>query len=673
MNSISTFIRGPALSKSRKVGRRRSRPALESLEGRQVLSAFAPYVGAWSGPDLVSLSNASGVKQFTLAFIQADSNNLPSWGPDPSQELGSSFDQALQASVSNLRAAGGDVMVSFGGYAADHNGDELAQRISDVNALERAYQSVVDTYGLSQIDLDIEDNAVQDPASIDRRSQAIAQLQAAEAAQGRNLRVWLTLPGPPTGLDSNGAYVVNSAINAGITNLGVNLMTMDYGSPASPDQMASYAEQAAMSVSQQFSISPSNIGVTPLIGVQDPPDSTDETFDLTSASTVASWAQNWGLGRISMWSIDRDHPYGDPSQDTGSGISQQDYQFSQTFLSGGGGTNPVTGSLVLNPGQSITSPNGQFALTFQTDGNLVEYSPAGQPLWASGTTNEGAVEAVFQTDGNLVVYGTPNPDGSERPLWASGTGGNPGATLHVQDDGNIVIYQGSTPLWETNTLTGSPVLLPGQSITSPNGQFVLTFQTDGNLVEYSPAGQPLWASGTTNEGAVEAVFQTDGNLVVYGTPNPDGSERPLWASGTGGNPGATLHVQDDGNIVIYQGSTPLWETNTLTGSPVLLPGQSITSPNGQFVLTFQTDGNLVEYDAANQTLWASNTGGEGAVEAILQTDGNLVVYGTPNPDGSERPLWASGTGGNPGATLQLQDDGNVVIYQGNTPLWATNT
>ena len=63
----------------------------------------------------MSLSNASGAKQFTLAFIQADSNNQPSWGGDPSMELGSSFDQALQASVSNLRAAGGDVMVSFGG------------------------------------------------------------------------------------------------------------------------------------------------------------------------------------------------------------------------------------------------------------------------------------------------------------------------------------------------------------------------------------------------------------------------------------------------------------------------------------------------------------------------------------------------------------------------------
>ena len=382
-------------------------------------------------------------------------------------------------------------------------------------------------------------------------------------------------PSTPTGLDSNGAYVVNSAINAGITNLGVNLMTMDYGSPASPDQMASYAEQAAVSVNQQFSISPSNIGVTPMIGLND---SANETFDLSSASTVASWAQNWGLGRLSMWSIDRDHP-GDGSVDpTDSGIPQQDYQFSQTFLSGGGGTNPVTGDQVFNSGQSITSPNGQFVLTFQNDGDLVEYAAAGQALWASGTTNEGAVEADFQTDGNLVVYGTPNPDGSLVPLWASGTGGNPGATLHVQDDGNIVIYQGSSPLWATNTVTASVDLKPGQSIYSPNGQFQLTLQTDSNLVLYGPGRIPFWAANTWNEGAVEAVMQTDGNFVVYGQAHSDGSQNALWASGTN-VPGSTLQVQNAGDVVVTSPSGAiLWQSNPVAASETATASRPTCSP-----------------------------------------------------------------------------------------------
>ena len=188
-----------------------------------------------------------------------------------------------------------------------------------------------------------------------------------------------------------------------------------------------------------------------------------------------------------MWSIDRDHPYGDGSQDTDSGIPQQDYQFSQTFLSGGGGgTNPVTGDPVLNPGQSITSPNGQFVLTFQTDGNLVEYDAAGQPLWASGTPNEGAVEAVFQTDGNLVVYRAPQ----HRRLAAAPLGQRdrrqprrnpPCAGRRQRRDlpGELTTLGDQHP----HRLSRAPA---GPDRFLANGQFVLTFRPTCNLVEYSP-------------------------------------------------------------------------------------------------------------------------------------------------------------------------------------------
>ena len=39
----------------------------------------------------------------------------------------------------------------------------------------------------------------------------------------------------------------------------------------------------------------------------------------------------------------------------------------------------------LERGQSLTSRNGAYTLTLQDDGNLVVYSPAGTPLWASNT------------------------------------------------------------------------------------------------------------------------------------------------------------------------------------------------------------------------------------------------------------------------------------------------
>ena len=46
------------------------------------------------------------------------------------------------------------------------------------------------------------------------------------------------------------------------------------------------------------------------------------------------------------------------------------------------------------------------------------------------------------------------------------------------------------------TLTPNQVLTANQSISSPNGQYQLIMQGDGNLVEYGPGGQAIWDSVT---------------------------------------------------------------------------------------------------------------------------------------------------------------------------------
>lgn len=211
---------------------------------------------------------------------------------------------------------------------------------------------------------------------------------------------------------------------------------------------------------------------------------------------------------------------------------------------------------------------------------------------------------------------------------------------------------------------------PGQSLYSGNGRYHLSYQQDGNLVLYA-GNAPVWASGTLGKGVGRAVLQGDGNLVIYNSAN-----QPLWASGTSGNPGSTLAMQDDGNVVIYRSNhTPSWATNTIQNASILVrgqaitPGQSVVSANGRYQLAYQTDGNLVIYNASHQPVWSSNTLGHGVGYAAMQDDGNLVIY-----NGSNQPLWASGTSGNPGSFLAVQDDGNVVIYRSNhTPSWASGT
>ena len=214
---------------------------------------------------------------------------------------------------------------------------------------------------------------------------------------------------------------------------------------------------------------------------------------------------------------------------------------------------------------------------------------------------------------------------------------------------------------------------PGGAVTSCDGRFTLTMQTDGNLVLYS-LGVPMWASGTDGAGGYVAIMQGDGNFVVY-----DDTSSPLFATGTDGHSGATLAIQDDGNTVVYAGGSALWATNTdgIYAAPSacgaiepghgLAPGESVSSCDGRFALVMQGDGNLVLY-MGGTALWSSRTNGKGGRTADMQTDGNLVVYAAAN-----RPIWSSATNNHPGATLAIQDDGNLVLYANGTPIWASGT
>ena len=277
---------------------------------------YAPYVDStlWPLYDFVSTAKTSGVKFFTLAFITADPANKAAWGGYKEYDVGTTdFDAQMKTNISALRAIGGDVMVSFGGAA----GQELAQVITNVSDLTAAYQSVVTAYGLTHIDFDIEGAAVADKASIDRRSQAIAAVQQAAVAAGHKLDVWFTLPVLPTGLTADGLYVVTSALKYGVNIAGVNIMTMDYGDGPAPNpagHMGDYAIDAANSLFGQLktayngSLTDSQlwakIGNTPMIGMND---MTNEVFTQADAQELLTFAQQHGMGRISMWSLNRDY------------------------------------------------------------------------------------------------------------------------------------------------------------------------------------------------------------------------------------------------------------------------------------------------------------------------------------------------------------------------------
>jgi hypothetical protein len=107
----------------------------------------------------------------------------------------------------------------------------------------------------------------------------------------------------------------------------------------------------------------------------------------------------------------------------------------------------------------------------------------------------------------------------------------------------------------------------------------------------------------------------------------------------------------------------------------LLPGQCLSSPNGDYNFLYQEDGNAVVYERdkprSESPIWSSNTSGKPAGRAIIQEDGNFVLYG---PD--KELVWATNRFGSSsdyeGSQLCMQNDGNLVVYKADgSVLWAS--
>src|SRR5215475_15473814 len=125
---------------------------------------YAPYYETYLAPNTPSLtatSQASGARYFTLAFLQSTGKHSCSldWNGNSAQPL-----NYYAADIASLRAMGGDVIPSFGGYSADHGGTEIADSCKDVNAIAADYEQVITTLGVTRLDMDVESRSLNNTA-----------------------------------------------------------------------------------------------------------------------------------------------------------------------------------------------------------------------------------------------------------------------------------------------------------------------------------------------------------------------------------------------------------------------------------------------------------------------------------------------------------------------------
>jgi hypothetical protein len=290
---------------------------------------FAPYIdmSITADEDIVTIQQQSGVKAFTLAFLDAVGACDIGWGglggtlPTDTLADGTS----ILTLVQQLQSAGVTVIYSIGGA----DGVDPAAYCSSASSLQAVYQTAVTRYGIKYLDFDIEGAATAEPAQITLRDQALVGLKAANP----NLVISYTIPVEPTGLVAgDGLNLLSSARSDGVSLSVVNVMTMDYGS--SGIEMGSAATEAAAATEtqiQQAGLS-ATVGITPMIGQND---SSGEIFTLADATTLLNFANsNSYVTRLAMWSMGRDNgscageAFASPSC---SGVSQSTYEFSEIF------------------------------------------------------------------------------------------------------------------------------------------------------------------------------------------------------------------------------------------------------------------------------------------------------------------------------------------------------
>lgn len=295
----------------------------DGAHARRPAGKVAPYLylGWGRPPSPTRVMRRTGVRDFTLAFMLSDGGCHPKW--DGTRPLRGGRDLAT---IHAIRRAGGDVVVSFGGWS----GKKLGERCATAAALAGAYEKVIDAYRLKAIDIDIEHTEI---ASATVRQRVVDALNLVRADEPRPMEIYVTIGTAPDGPDGPALDLITRAAAAGLVVDGWTIMPFDFGRPIpnmgrvsvraaeglKTDLMTAYGETARGAYR--------SMGISSMNGRTD---EADETVEPRDFETMLRYVRAHHLARFTFWSLNRDRPCGGlRSGDACSGIAQRPWAFTR--------------------------------------------------------------------------------------------------------------------------------------------------------------------------------------------------------------------------------------------------------------------------------------------------------------------------------------------------------
>jgi chitodextrinase len=287
----------------------------------------APYLMPLDNnpPSVTTVMNATGIKTFTLAFILANGNSScsPSWdATDPV-----SSDTQVQAVINTIRANGGDVVPSVGGYG----GTKLGQVCGDGPSTYNAYNQVVTKYALKAVDFDIEEPEIENETAVKN------ELYAAQQLQAHGIHVTVTLPTLQSGLNWFGNLTVKDAIAMGFTPSSWSVMPFDFG--GSTSGMGTTIVNTAEALHAQLkglypSLTDAQVYAITGLSLMNGRSDTGEITTQADFNQVKSYEASHHMPRFTYWSLNRDRQCSPPDNNgttsgTCSSVAQADWDFTK--------------------------------------------------------------------------------------------------------------------------------------------------------------------------------------------------------------------------------------------------------------------------------------------------------------------------------------------------------
>ncbi|WP_433253588.1 fibronectin type III domain-containing protein [Streptosporangium sp. CA-135522] len=277
------------------------------------------YTGWGDPPSISTVMSATGVKSFTMAFILAQNGCNPAW--DGQRPLTGGADQAA---INQIKAAGGSVQISFGGW----QGNKLGPNCSTPAAFAGAVQKVIDAVGPAVVDFDIENTDEFENYTVqDRILNGIKLIKTANPG----VKAVVTFGTATSGPTAPGIRLINQAKALSVPIDNYTIMPFDFGGGANMYQNTINAAEGlknALKSANSWTDAQAyaHMGISGMNGLSDQQEQTTPA----TWTQIRDWAKSKGLTRLAFWSVNRDRPCpGGGVQENCSGIAQADWEFTK--------------------------------------------------------------------------------------------------------------------------------------------------------------------------------------------------------------------------------------------------------------------------------------------------------------------------------------------------------